>query len=63
VTGQIEELRKPRPVPAVVGRTDELSRITDFVAGPGTGTRVLVLDGAPGVGKTTLWEAGVTLAR
>ena len=39
MTGQIAELRKPRPVPAVVGRTDELSRIADFVTGPETGTR------------------------
>jgi DNA-binding CsgD family transcriptional regulator len=50
-------------VPDVVGRTDELSRIADFVTGRALGTQVLVLDGAPGVGKSTLWEAGVTLAR
>ena len=50
-------------LPDVVGRTDELSRISDFVTGREPGTQVLVLDGAPGVGKTTLWEAGVGLAR
>ena len=50
-------------VPDVVGRTDELTRIAGFVTDPGPGTRVLLLDGVPGVGKTTLWEAGVTLAR
>lgn len=50
-------------VPDVVGRTDELARIADFVTDPGPGTKVLLLDGVPGVGKTTLWEAGVTLAR
>ena len=50
-------------VPDVVGRTDELARIADFVTDPGPGTTVLLLDGVPGVGKTTLWEAGVTLAR
>lgn len=41
----------------VVGRTEELARISDFVTGPQGGTQVLVLDGDPGVGKTTLWEA------
>jgi DNA-binding CsgD family transcriptional regulator len=50
-------------VPDVVGRTDELARIAGFVTDSGPGTRVLLLDGVPGVGKTTLWEAGVTLAR
>jgi DNA-binding CsgD family transcriptional regulator len=50
-------------VPDVVGRTDELTRIAGFVTDSGPGTRVLLLDGVPGVGKTTLWEAGVTLAR
>ncbi len=50
-------------VPDVVARADELARIAEFVASPEPGTRVLVLDGAPGVGKTTLWEAGVGLAR
>jgi DNA-binding CsgD family transcriptional regulator len=50
-------------LPDVVGRTEELSRIADFVTGREPGTQVLVLDGAPGVGKTTLWEAGVGLAR
>jgi DNA-binding CsgD family transcriptional regulator len=50
-------------VPDVVGRSEELARIADFVTDPGPGTTVLLLDGVPGVGKTTLWEAGVTLAR
>ena len=50
-------------VPDVVGRADELARIAGFVTDTGPGTSVLLLDGAPGVGKTTLWEAGVTLAR
>ena len=50
-------------VPGVVARADELARIAEFVSSPEPGTRVLVLDGAPGVGKTTLWEAGVGLAR
>lgn len=50
-------------VPDVVGRSDELARIADFVTCAEPGTQVLVVDGAPGIGKTTLWEAGVTLAR
>ena len=50
-------------VPDVVGRTEELARIAGFVTSSGPGTRVLAVEGAPGVGKTTLWEAGVALAR
>jgi hypothetical protein len=49
--------------PDVVARTGELARIADFVASPEPGTRVLVVEGVPGIGKTTLWEAGVALAR
>lgn len=50
-------------LPGVVARADELARITDFVASPEPGTRVLVVEGVPGIGKTTLWESGVALAR
>jgi DNA-binding NarL/FixJ family response regulator len=46
----------------IVGRERETARIAAFVAaGPSSGT--LLVEGAPGVGKTTLWDAGVALAR
>jgi DNA-binding CsgD family transcriptional regulator len=46
----------------IVGREAELAAIAAFsrsVSEP----RALVLSGGPGIGKTTLWEAGVELAR
>ena len=45
----------------LVGREEELSRLDDFLGGPGT--RAFVLDGDPGAGKTSLWEAGIAAAR
>jgi DNA-binding CsgD family transcriptional regulator len=52
-----------RPVPAVVvGRDAELASIRDFVAGIGGGASALVLEGEAGMGKTTLWRAGVEAA-
>lgn len=48
--------------PPVVGRDREVAILQAFVGGSGTG-RALVLTGAPGVGKTTLWNVGVELAR
>jgi DNA-binding CsgD family transcriptional regulator len=47
---------------AVVGRHAELGRISAFLAGIGDGAAALVLSGAPGVGKTVLWERGVAQA-
>ena len=46
----------------MVGRDRELERLQAFVAGGFTPT-ALVLEGAPGIGKTTLWEAGLDVAR
>ncbi len=45
---------------AVVGRDPELAAIADSLAG---GVRALVIVGAPGIGKTTLWETAVAAAR
>jgi len=45
----------------VVGRERELTVVHDFVRGAARTT--LVLTGWPGIGKTTLWEAGVDAAR
>lgn len=46
---------------AIVGREEELSRLRAFVSGR-EGPRALVLHGGPGIGKTTLWEAGLETA-
>jgi len=43
----------------VIGRGPELARIDTFLAGIVAGARVLVIEGAPGMGKTTLWLAGL----
>jgi DNA-binding CsgD family transcriptional regulator len=47
----------------IVGRDAELASIRDFVVGISGGAMALVLQGEAGVGKTTLWTAGVEEAR
>ena len=46
----------------VVGRVDELSRLDAFLDGLVEGPAALVLEGASGIGKTTLWDRGVAAA-
>jgi DNA-binding CsgD family transcriptional regulator len=46
----------------IVGREAELSSLDAFL-GTVRSSGSLVIVGAPGIGKTTLWEAGVDLAR
>ena len=46
----------------VVGRDAELAALTDFVAGISDSASALVLQGDAGMGKTTLWRAGVAAA-
>ena len=46
----------------VVGRVDELSRLGPFLDGLVDGPAALVLEGATGVGKSTLWGRGVATA-
>ena len=46
----------------VVGRDDELAALEAFVVGIEYGASVLVLEGEAGMGKTTLWQAGVVVA-
>jgi DNA-binding CsgD family transcriptional regulator len=48
------------PVGGVIGREDELVALEAFLEG-GAG-RALLLGGAAGIGKTTLWRAGVAAA-
>jgi DNA-binding CsgD family transcriptional regulator len=45
-----------------VGREPELALLRDFLE-RGDHARALVLLGGPGIGKTTLWEAGIEAAR
>src|SRR5881397_3719069 len=51
------------PPARVVGREAELATIRDFVAGIAAGPRSLLLEGAVGIGKTTLWRAGLRAAQ
>jgi DNA-binding CsgD family transcriptional regulator/DNA polymerase III delta prime subunit len=46
----------------IVGREEELEAVRAFAAAERPG-RALLLTGEPGIGKTTLWEAGVEAAR
>jgi DNA-binding CsgD family transcriptional regulator len=46
----------------IVGRESEFAALGEFLE-PESSARALVLTGAPGIGKTTLWEAGVEVAR
>ena len=46
---------------AMIGREAELELVESFVRSPSTG-RALVIEGEPGIGKTTLWRAGVEAA-
>jgi hypothetical protein len=45
-----------------LGRAAELGAVGRFLA-PGAAGRVLVVCGEPGIGKSTVWEAGVDRAR
>jgi DNA-binding CsgD family transcriptional regulator len=47
----------------IVGREEELSSLQAFVDHARRGPTTLVLEGVAGIGKTTLWEAGVEHAR
>src|SRR5437899_12525497 len=47
----------------VIGRERELATIREFVAGIPASPRSLLLEGAVGIGKTTLWRAGLRAAQ
>jgi DNA-binding CsgD family transcriptional regulator len=49
--------------PPIVGREEELRAISDFLELMLSGPCALVLEGSAGIGKTTLWLAGVAEAR
>src|SRR6266852_3511255 len=47
----------------VIGREAELATIREVIAGISAGPRSLLLEGAIGIGKTTLWRAGLRSAQ
>ena len=47
----------------LIGRDEDLARLDDFLRNEEDRASVLVLDGDPGIGKTTLWRAGIDRAR
>jgi tRNA A37 threonylcarbamoyladenosine biosynthesis protein TsaE len=51
------------PGHGVLGRGGELARVRSFIGSVSEGPAALLLEGAAGIGKTTLWQAGVSIAR
>jgi KaiC/GvpD/RAD55 family RecA-like ATPase len=49
-------------VAAIVGRERELERLDAFISGEDP-HETLVVVGAPGIGKTTLWDVALARAR
>jgi DNA-binding CsgD family transcriptional regulator len=49
-------------VKSVIGRDAELRSVQGFLAASSSSPRALVIAGEPGIGKTTLWQAGVNEA-
>jgi DNA-binding CsgD family transcriptional regulator len=47
----------------IVGREDELASVRAFIGGADGGPAALLLEGEAGIGKSTLWRAGVEHAR
>jgi DNA-binding CsgD family transcriptional regulator len=46
----------------IVGRDHELEQLGDLVGGLDSGPSVVLLEGEAGIGKTTIWEAGLEAA-
>lgn len=46
----------------IIGRDHELEQLGGLVRSLASGPRALVVEGEAGIGKTTIWEAGVDLA-
>jgi MoxR-like ATPase len=47
---------------AVFGRDQELAAVRPLMESAADGPGLLQIEGEPGIGKTTLWEAGVAAA-
>jgi DNA-binding CsgD family transcriptional regulator/DNA polymerase III delta prime subunit len=50
-------------VTALIGRDRERKELEAFLGATGNGPKALLLEGEPGIGKTTLWRAGIDGAR
>ena len=50
-------------VDTVIGGDQELAALREFLTTSREGARALVLEGEAGIGKTTLWQEGLALAR
>jgi hypothetical protein len=48
---------------AIIGRESELASGDEFLEGVSAGSRALVLEGEPGIGKTTVWRETEQRAR
>jgi DNA-binding NarL/FixJ family response regulator len=59
----VEESTRLRDVVNVVGRERELSLAEEFLDSAGDHFAVLVLEGEPGIGKTTVWREVIHRAR
>jgi DNA-binding CsgD family transcriptional regulator len=51
------------PVHGILGRDAELAEVESFIGSGSGGPSALLLEGVAGIGKTTLWRTGVSLAR
>ncbi|NUR59619.1 MAG: ATP-binding protein, partial [Catenulispora sp.] len=51
------------PSPMVIARPAELAAVRELIADTSARPRAVVLTGEPGIGKSTVWSAGVGLAR
>ena len=51
------------PGHGILGRDAELAQVKSFLGSVSGGPSALILEGAAGIGKTTLWHAGVSSAR
>jgi DNA-binding CsgD family transcriptional regulator len=51
------------PVHGILGRDAELAEVRSFIGSVPDGPSALLLEGTAGIGKTTLWHAGVSSAR
>jgi DNA-binding CsgD family transcriptional regulator len=60
LSGEVAKLTAEQG-PPIVGREAELAALDGFLAADAP--QALLLTGGPGIGKTTLWEAGAALAR
>ena len=51
------------PVEGILGRDAELAEVESFIGSALGPPSCLLLEGPAGIGKTTLWHAGVSFAR